>query len=465
MMDENSGSDTLNQLPNELLSKIFVLSTPTPIQTPPPLQDSDLPWALLRVCNKWRNIALETVLLWNDVCVNYGSATATNKFEPADMIARTIAAEKILRRTKESVISLDIRTVGLYSIREAESRIFNLVISNSTRIKSLAFRIIHISLETFLQLEPISFPILENLSIDDGHAQGLIISSPEEPILGLTHDPYEVSVWKATPQLRGLTLSINIAWKHNYASLSWERLTYLFLRATRLPITEAHRILRTCPSLVALKITPGTVRVEVPEPGDSAPVHLPFLTELIVEFYPCDEISAFLRQLDVPSLRTLCILYPEYNFKEPDWNISVIPILAGFPKLRSLSFYNRVPVNDIHALLSRLPLLVELRLPHQTILSRRNLTEISEGTLLPNLEKLSCSTNPDLFKAHLEMVRERQKNTVNATTVSVKMNWYIDKEIGLRNDERTAMVENSQLVSELQMDGILKINSPSSIRK
>lgn len=316
------------KFPNELLSEIFVSSTIIPITVPPPLKDEDLPWAFLRVCKKWRHVALETPSLWNNVHIDYEHVNI--------LLQKTIAAERIIERTKGSNISLNIRASGFYGFRKYEPRVFKLILSNSARITSLILKTSDTN--TFFKLEPIPFPSLEFLVIDDGHGWNLIDTTIDIP--GFTPPPYEVSVWKNTPLLREFVLGTNIAWKMNMSSLSWAQLTYLFLHATKLPVEEAHNILCGCPNLVSLKITPGELGNENVAPVDQ-PVHLPSLKELTIEFFCSDEISIFLQPLVAPCLGSLFIWYPGYNLQlEPEWNSSLIPILASFPQLKSLVFNN-----------------------------------------------------------------------------------------------------------------------------
>ncbi|KAF9458311.1 hypothetical protein BDZ94DRAFT_114522 [Collybia nuda] len=445
------------RFPNEILSEFFIASTPSPLKVPPPLRDTDLPWALLRVCKKWREVALKTPDLWNNVLLDYDEGS--DMFISTNMYERTLSAEKILKRTKHTSISLKIKALGFYSIDEWQSRIFNLIISESLRIKSLTVHINISHLDPFLRLEQIPFPRLEYLSIDDGHGINAIDMSGNIPSL---LPSYEVTIWKNTPSLRSFYLGTNISWKNNVTSISWAQLTDITLRVTRLPIVEAHTMLRLCPNIVSLKITPGVLGNQNTAPVDE-PVNLPNLTKLIAEFYCSNELSIFLQPLVAPHLRNLSTRYPTFVYEELEWNSSLVDILARFTRLESLSFRDRAPINNIPALLAALPSLKALMLPNRAALSQVDLTGISQGSLLPDLEILCCTIRPGSLKMHLEMLREREKSSGGSKKVFAILNWYIDDQVDSSREQTSIMEENAELIEELQRDGLLDLPPPGSV--
>lgn len=446
------------RFPNELLSEIFIVSITPPIKSPPPLRDSDLPWAFLRVCKKWRQIALETPDLWNDVLIDYDEGS--NMFISENMLERTVAAEKILKRTNDSNISLTIRALGYYDIDEWKSRIFNLIILEASRLKSLTILFNTMNLEPFFRFEGIHFPFLESLTINDCHAVNAIDMSVDIP--GLTPQPFEVSVWKNTPNLRTFYLGVNVSWRDNLTSLPWAQLTDVTLRVTKLSVAEAHAMLHACSNVISLKITPGVLEHRNRPPED-IPVHLPYLTHLTVEFYCGDELPIFLQHLVVPRLCYLSVRYPTFIYEDPDWNASLIPIFSRFTELESLACRNRVPLNNTYILLATLSTLKALLLPNRTALSQADLTGLEEGTLLPNLEFLCCTVRPQSLEAHLKMLQGRGARPGGTTRVFAIFNWYIDREVDLSNEQDEAMDENSQLIEALKQDGLLDLVPPGAV--
>lgn len=452
-----SDSAMRTRFPNELLSEIFIVSITPPIKVPPPLRDTDLPWAFLRVCKKWRQIALKTPDLWNDVRVDYDEGSTM--FTSTNMLERTVAAEKILKQTRDSKISLEIRALGYYDIDEWKSRIFNVIISEASRLKSLTILFNMTKLEPFLCLEGIHFPFLESLTIDDRHAVNAIDMSVDIP--GLTPQPFEISVWKNTPNLRTFYLGVNVSWRDNLTSLPWVQLTDVTLRVTKLPVAEAHAVLRACPNVTSLKITPGVLEHRN-TPSEDIPAHLPYLTKLTVEFYCGDELPIFLQHIVAP-IRNLSVRYPTFLYEDPDWNSSLIPILSRFTELESLACRDRVPPNDTHTLLATLSTLKALLLPNRTALSQADLTGLEEGTLLPNLEFMCCTVRPQSLEAHLKMLQGSGAHPGRTTRVSAIFNWYIDREVDLSKEQDEAMDANSQLIEALKQDGLLDLVPPGSV--
>lgn len=317
-------NSAIAQFPNELLGEIFFISTATPLRVPPPLQDSDLPWAFLRVSKTWREVALGTPNLWNDIYLDYDLGGRVwegfdGMVEARYMLERTVAAEKILERTKDSSISLEIRLRSYYDSEKWMSRIFSLVISASTSIKSLTIHLTFDQIDALFQLGDIHFPALECIAIDDGHAVNAIDMS--EFMTG----KYQISLLKNTPRLRKLVLGANIPWRENTTTVNWAQLTDLTLHVTRLPVEEAHIMLRLCPNIVSLRITPGTLTNRNTQVDN--PVHLPLLTNLAVEFWASDEVPIFLLPLVVPRLQHLSITYI-YIILEPGVDARLIPIFS-----------------------------------------------------------------------------------------------------------------------------------------
>lgn len=437
------------RFPNELLAELFVVSTVTPLIVPPPLQESDLPWALLRVSKKWRQVALETPDLWNNVRLDYdqgGRVWGSMGFSEAQyMLERTVAVEKILGRTKDSKVSLEIRAFSFYDTEKWMSRIFNLIARASTNISCLTIYFSFDVLDAFLQLEPIHFPLLESISIDDGHAINAIDVSNISPM------ERQISVLHNTPRLRNFFLGANIAWKKNTTALDWAQLSNLTLRVTQLPVEEAHTMLRLCPNLVSLRITPGTLMSQNTRPLDQ-PVYLPSLTTLTVEFWATEELPTFLQPLVIPRLRRLLI---SYIFLKPDWDSRLISILSQYTQLESLACRECMPVKDIHALLTALPTLRELLLPNDSALPEEVLPGLSEGTLLPRVEIVSCTIRPESLTAHLKMIQSRGTSPGGVTRIFGILNWHgrsVSKE-----DAHGAMYENAQLIETLSQDNLISL--------
>lgn len=128
-----------SRLPNELLAEIFMLFTPNPIKISWAFRDHDLPWALLRVCKKWRSLVLGMPDLWSNIYVDYASNLSWE--DPAiGPLRMTVIAHKVLLRSRDTFLSLQIRS-NTYDMKSL-GPLTDLIILHSHRLKSLELNVL-----------------------------------------------------------------------------------------------------------------------------------------------------------------------------------------------------------------------------------------------------------------------------------------------------------------------------------
>ncbi|KAF8628535.1 hypothetical protein AX15_003829 [Amanita polypyramis BW_CC] len=333
---------TIDRLHAELLSHIFTLCCPGPrvlshigwINRPPQLDIS-------HVCSWWRQVALGTGTLWNDIIVDSTSDKCVG-----------IAQEWLLRAGKSPVT-------------------FNSHVWGSPFVPFLApFRLRSLS----LILSPVELSALQQLPDD-------ALSSLEHLSLHIPCGDIQLHLTDAQcPALKSVSLSlVTLSPGSKDISLPWGQLEYLFL--DKVPIEICWDALRQCQSLTECTLA-ANYNSDTPPTYTGAPFPVPNLQKLYVPY------SSFLEPLILPRLHTLAITYvvPSWtgNYFQSTINPSVLQTLDMRTVLNGEGGFNGVK------LLEWIPSLRSIVLPGTT-LSTADMARLSAGELGPNLQMIALS--------------------------------------------------------------------------
>ncbi|KAJ7469116.1 hypothetical protein FB451DRAFT_1478956 [Mycena latifolia] len=310
----------------------------------------DVRLMISRVCSHWRLVVLGMPELWNNV----GIQGCFSLLKVVDLW---------LARSGLHPISLDIR-----SARDAGAR--SLLMRYSHRIRFLSLD----SLEPLRALDG-SVDLLEKLVV-----QG--VPGREVPI-----PTASVSVLRRAPRLRSITLRRISREAHlNLTPLGipWQQLTEFCLDYMNIDVLQSYGILEECTALTCARLG-LSYGPEVPTIGRK--IALPELRKLDLRGSLC-KCTKFFGTFILPSLRELVV--SGFSFYPCD--ASGMYDVPTFPALRHLTIYTddyeeageRTPLTPW---LAASPSAVDVRLPGYTMLNPV-LSQIAEGSLLPNLEML-----------------------------------------------------------------------------
>jgi hypothetical protein len=375
---------TLSELPNELLTEIFILSTPIPIKIPWSLVDDRPPLSLFLVCSRWRSILLGMPGLWENIWVQYGYYESMRRMEDMSRISH-----KILSRSANHSLSLKIDCPILNT--DNLETLPSLITNNTRRLVRLELDLSGKVLRELLSLQHMHFDNLQYLSIfwHDEIPQSL---------------PF--TLFRHSPLLRVVELKAAVPWLIMKPEIPWAGLTTLSLARDSGGVLSAsltHSILRQCSSLNHFHITLSSESSLVVD--TITVIHCPLLRTLLVEVH-CDEAAIFLRPLDLPGLLRLeliCSSNPP-NLDHP----VALSAISRFTQLRSLKIDLYISsAYDMTEFLESLPNLVSLTLPPDLTLSQSTFSLLSSGELLPELQTLHAIIASNTLRAYLQMLNTR----------------------------------------------------------
>ncbi|KAF9458304.1 hypothetical protein BDZ94DRAFT_1270969 [Collybia nuda] len=385
-------------VPNELSTEIFNLSTPKPIVAPGPNRGNEFPWVLLRVCKRWRDLVLGTSCLWNNIHVDYDEVGGNRQWNVEE---QTRVAKSILSKSKDVPLTLLV-TCSLVTNNNMWPLLLDMMTPHFHRLKSLRIDTPGLLLESFLKLEPIQFDCLEYLSL--GSEDLLWTSSPS-------------STFRNAHYLRHIEIQFFFDWRTN--PLPWSQLTHISM-FHRYSGHIIHDFLRVCSALVFLYIKVGKFDEIIIGRHMTVPIHLSFLTTLKLM---ANDIPEFLRPLILPHLTQLDLISSRSPPKQPTWNPATTPLLYTFRKLSSITTRICIPASDTQLLLKSLPYLTQLKIRESAGLFQETLTSLADGSLASRLEILHCCVNPHTLESHLLMLEQRALNTSASATIVGTLLW------------------------------------------
>jgi F-box-like len=398
---------TIRSIPPEIIREIFIFCVlyPLKIPMPSPLLIS-APWNLLLVCSKWRQLALETSALWNDIYIYFDASS--------DFPWQTL--KLALSRTGTSLLSLQVR-VSYHLSGYLQRKQTALRRHIGDLIQPFAGQFKHLSLDAaddfrcILDIPRGMMDALQSVYLsfsDERHKYTLKDSNSFHPSL------YPVTAFDNARNLREFTLITEFATLHpQYFRLPWERLTQLHLINTPIPFVEGHEALSQCINLVAATLT---------IPSDERCLHsssitlLPHLSSLAIRTATESAtlcFGRFLKPFVLPSLKQFEIitlsnsLAPELD---DTWSQSNLLSLMKRSSC-SLERFKAAWITPqlLHAFLKAVPSLVELSFPwvrpEPLAIFQMIFQEIRDGLLVPNLRILECNMN--ILDDVLNMVEAR----------------------------------------------------------
>ena len=367
------------RLPLEILRAIFLLcgSEPTVIQVP--LEEKEV-LAISRVCSAWRQLALDTPTLWNNI-----------KF--TSFSARSMAvAKEWLSRAKNLPVSFTVNVPDTYydkSVGKACHTVIEKLIGNyPCRGLNITLRYWENKLTVPLGNE--SLATLESLSLNLTDYRNLFS---------------EVEL----PKLKSLTLSKNLVLKNIRSAIPWAQLQYLHLEQA-VPATQCLDLLRQCLQLEECEANIGS--------GSSSAqdliiedIVLPAMRKLKLVFHDKTNASTFVQSLVTPNLTSLSLVKTPEAHSDLDVDLSTILQLVArsnsTPLLQTLIIGKTTDSINLGDILSNIPTLRELSIVHGPI-DADSMNKISMGVLGPHLEVLSSGQKHDAEDI-IQMVESRQQ--------------------------------------------------------
>ncbi|KAF7343917.1 F-box domain-containing protein [Mycena venus] len=244
-------------LPNEIVSEIFVHFLPN-YPYCPPLVGALSPTTLTRICQKWREVALATPMLWRAIELFRYSMSFQRLDQMFDLWTRRSFSSALSIRVPNSDISRALLPT-LMSHR-ARWEYLEIYVGSDFVVHGPLPRLRHLDL--IVRDEQVAF-----------------------------HD---------APLLR--TVTINIVQANYYIVLPWHQLTRLTLHVLVRPISNPVAILRHTPNLVHCDLLLSEGRVEPPGPWDK--VTLRHLESFSIRQH-CGKVMRYMELFHLPALRIL----------------------------------------------------------------------------------------------------------------------------------------------------------------
>ncbi|KAJ7078509.1 hypothetical protein C8R44DRAFT_863117 [Mycena epipterygia] len=367
---------------------------------------------LCQVCSHWRSVALHTHKLWSDVRVRFKPETTTRLLEILDIW---------LSRSDQCSLTFFVEIIGAVD----DSRIGQWLNRYSNRLRFI----------TFLSTRPShinTFPagslnILEKLMIE---FSGLEAPWPLAPI-----------TFDGAVRLRSLTLQGLYTLNLQLLAIPWHQLTELYLLRTPHPPSQYHSILDGCKDLttahLAVRLAP-----DGPFPIEERNIALPQLRTLKLAEGDLTSYAICLHGFELPSLLDLSLVVEHVA------PTGAATSVRAYPTVRALYVVDDFDDPMLVPWLRACPSVMEVRLPFYVV-PDSILSEIADGSLLPNVEQLvAWQANPGLM---ISTLQARQRS-MQYSTIS---------EVGLsRSPSMRLETQEIELVSQLMAVGVFLAHSP-----
>jgi hypothetical protein len=383
------------KLPNELLAEIFVhsdLEVSIPVRKGPGGTLRTTPYNVLLVCSRWKHVILGVPKLRNSLKVDLDRCSPSN--------VRHLT--KITSEGGLSPLSLAIRCHQQSSFFSQTMR--DLVISPECRLQNLTLDIGTLSPLVLYELSPGVFNCLEAVSI--------IIDTPPS-----TYSTRTIALLQAAPKLSDFTLTFTAPYAYWFSPsvflLPWTQLTNLHVSGKfMMSPSNAHAILRQCHSLISCKIS-----IAAKDSSDSvfrllSPTVLPTLRKLQLSIQ--DEACTFLRDFVFPGLISLELECPYISIPS-SWEMDFCPFISCSSGLQSLEIHQIIQESMVQNVLQEVPMLTSFLLGKGNLLTSGTLAMITNGSLVPRLEHLTCHV--EWLSDALDMLESRLTRNGGCATV------------------------------------------------
>lgn len=394
-----------SRLPIEIVRRIFLYACHSTRGTLPndPNDESSQRQLVRRtlqfVCKDWEQIVIDDAELWNVLDLRIAppghDADVHTPVSLAVVDATLRLARSWLCHAARASISLDLSVAPCVEEEAACVRILSFLSAYRFKALSIVTRI-----PSILDLNEYAG------SLFDVEALSLTASTPfPRPIRLISHRlPFS--------SLESLLLDVNIGntYEELLSVFPWDRLHRLLLSVTR-NIETAADILRRCTSLldctISIKQGPTTfITLE--------DINFPCLKHLTIDNKVITPVTqAIVQSIVAPGLESL-VLHCSYSTPAPISDaVETMARKSGFQDgLQELVIRNfrGVMTRPEKALLKFTPSLRVLKVSGRAVINKDILPLLGNGSLVPQLEKISfsgCGIRPD---ALLEMTENRQKN-------------------------------------------------------
>ncbi|RDB17668.1 hypothetical protein Hypma_001276 [Hypsizygus marmoreus] len=364
------------RLPGDVLSEIFAICTDGSVTAFPGSVDS-FPWILLMTCRRWNQIALETPTIWRKVSLQYPVGTRHSAEEYNNF---TTLAHKVLARGTRS-LEIDMWHPPCIPLLAIGKPIHDLIHSLANRLTHIHLRCPHEILVPFLNRSMIHFSALESMQIElysEVFAIGMI---SRDETLG-------TFVFSDAPNLHTTVLvkpGTAMYVSPDSLHLPWHRLKSLSFSGYLTRLSAARSIFWKCQNLEHCQL-------EVqPERNTQAPnrnfIFLRNLRSLVITAPPSPPtlLIHLLQPLVTPSLTNLdlrgCPITPDLIdfFDRSNFSLQKLAATVAIPQL------------DLEHMLDVLSLSIRNLSLLQTTFTDSILERISQGSLLPNIQRLDCT--------------------------------------------------------------------------
>ncbi|KAF8881787.1 hypothetical protein BD779DRAFT_1545316 [Infundibulicybe gibba] len=432
----------MTDLPDDIIREIFLAAAclSGPASLPPRSYEPRL--ILSHVCASWREIALSTPRLWNEIkCVEDYSI-------PYDHSTRDVPIHPALQawfsRSGQCLLSLQITRIS----RGLRPLFDEYVFPNLHRCRELKL-LVTITLADQLFHSPGALHYLETMELEiigpsaRGGMQDII-----------SHKP--VTSFQVATRLRRVALFLDETYLDlPRLNLQWQHLVALVIKGTPIPATSFLGALRECTSLEECSISVANTHRRA-APGASLahnrPIVLPSLHTIWLEFSVFyNGLSDFLTVLHFPGLRRFRLVAGITQFSLPTLQPFLAPASHNLEKL-DISDIHWSSATELQMFLATLPHLTALRLSTSNPVPEEVLQELATGSINPRLTSIRAGTiNMSSLLSFLEgrllVSRDSGGAISNITSVSTSYfrplsnsaeyaRWVALKEAGIRIDWR-----------------------------
>lgn len=367
------------KLPNELLSKIFIHCVADVLIIPPGHRDPL--WTLIHVCSKWRQVALGTPSLWNQLQIDY-SHPRPNQLD------QNFWVKQLFSRT-DYAFTLDIRNTSEVSRHHDTDPINTLIVPHIRRLKGLTLDSSAADIDPLFELPPGTAEVLEEVSIC---------------VTGQNYIPLgPVTVLQHAPRLRRVTFKVS-HFHPNIYRLPWAQLSELYLPESDIHPDIGYAILSSCTSLVRCTLKLKRSPVVAASSQEHLPLALPHLSSLVIHVGKCSDYNRFFQRFAFPRLSSFEVIDQDTL---RTWDPSLTPVITRSPLLQRVSLLLPIRHSDIESFLEKTSSIVELCIPRGNTIPDLTLAKIALGKLVPKLESLTCKLDRNSLTAHLNMVEIR----------------------------------------------------------
>ena len=376
-----------NVLPNELLSRVFILVAQAhgPVKFPIPKRNLPPQLAISHVCSHWRKVALRTAELWGNTHLDY-----PQKYHPGHVV---LLHQRWLLRATSFPVTLSISFDGSLDDDEITSALQKIVLP--LQVKKLR---LDMTCKEFMALSTLPETALPGLTELE-----LKLAPPEDEVMpNMSNPPYFIT------RLRSLAFGPGekgIWFDQLSPSLPWTQLRSLKTYMSMVDLHPILNILRQLPTLqvLSLEILEFHI-VQLEEQKLNMPSLLDINLQVDMAMVDGIRLDRILRGFTCPSLTKFTLVTSAY------WTGETFQILKQQYNMQQIQEFEIISCNfamPVSSILRDAPMLRSLS-SRNAIMDDEAIFSISNGTLGRFLRKLNVTPIGDVGEL-LSMVEARKK--------------------------------------------------------